>query len=357
MRKFFTALVLIPLGLIFVVFAVANRHLVTVSFDPFNSSDPSRRGHAAAVRRHHRGGDFGRGGGRLRDLVPAAPLAARGAPARGRCAAGAGATGRSARQRRAPPGGDPQRLAARRRRAADTGPPGETSRARRCRTRPQFASLFRAFAPPLLTCALNHVPDRQNLRPVHARDARRRAAGRRRHGRVRVLSAVAAPSQPRDGARSRQAGQGPRDEGGADGRCRRRDARQHRRGAAARSLAVARQGNRGAAARHQAEIRLAGDEGDRGRDLGRSRAAARLCRGRRSHPVRCPRAEGRHPSRRSRRGVRLASAGESRPQAAVHGLGRPQCRQCRGSRSRHRAPAASMFPPAWSARPASRIPR
>jgi uncharacterized integral membrane protein len=45
MRKFFTALVLIPLGLIFVVFAVANRHLVTVSFDPFNSTDPS-----AAVR-------------------------------------------------------------------------------------------------------------------------------------------------------------------------------------------------------------------------------------------------------------------------------------------------------------------
>ncbi len=41
MRKFLTALVLIPLGLIFVVFAVANRHAVTVSFDPFNSSDPS----------------------------------------------------------------------------------------------------------------------------------------------------------------------------------------------------------------------------------------------------------------------------------------------------------------------------
>jgi uncharacterized integral membrane protein len=40
MRKFFTAVVLIPLGLIFVVFAVANRHPVTVSFDPFNS-DPS----------------------------------------------------------------------------------------------------------------------------------------------------------------------------------------------------------------------------------------------------------------------------------------------------------------------------
>jgi uncharacterized integral membrane protein len=41
MRKFFTALVIIPLGLIFVVFAVANHHLVTVSFDPFNSVDPA----------------------------------------------------------------------------------------------------------------------------------------------------------------------------------------------------------------------------------------------------------------------------------------------------------------------------
>ena len=41
MRKFFTGLVLIPLGVIFVVFAVANRHEVTVSFDPFNSTDPS----------------------------------------------------------------------------------------------------------------------------------------------------------------------------------------------------------------------------------------------------------------------------------------------------------------------------
>ena len=41
MRKFFTALVVIPLGIIFIVFAVANRHLVTVSFDPFNSVNPS----------------------------------------------------------------------------------------------------------------------------------------------------------------------------------------------------------------------------------------------------------------------------------------------------------------------------
>jgi uncharacterized integral membrane protein len=41
MRKFFSGLVLIPLGLVFIVFAVANRHQVTVSFDPFNSTDPS----------------------------------------------------------------------------------------------------------------------------------------------------------------------------------------------------------------------------------------------------------------------------------------------------------------------------
>jgi len=41
MRKFFSALVLIPLGLLLTVFAVANRHLVTVSFDPFHSSDPT----------------------------------------------------------------------------------------------------------------------------------------------------------------------------------------------------------------------------------------------------------------------------------------------------------------------------
>jgi uncharacterized integral membrane protein len=41
MRKFITGLILIPLGLIFIVFAVANHHLVTVSFDPFNSTDPS----------------------------------------------------------------------------------------------------------------------------------------------------------------------------------------------------------------------------------------------------------------------------------------------------------------------------
>jgi uncharacterized integral membrane protein len=41
MRKFLTVLILLPLFLILIVFAVANRHFVTVSFDPFNSVDPA----------------------------------------------------------------------------------------------------------------------------------------------------------------------------------------------------------------------------------------------------------------------------------------------------------------------------
>ncbi|MGD9838603.1 MAG: lipopolysaccharide assembly protein LapA domain-containing protein [Afipia sp.] len=41
LRKIFNALVLLPLAILFVVFAVANRHIVTLSFDPFNSSDPA----------------------------------------------------------------------------------------------------------------------------------------------------------------------------------------------------------------------------------------------------------------------------------------------------------------------------
>lgn len=41
MRKFLTALVIVPVAILFIVFAVANRHLVTVSFDPFNSANPS----------------------------------------------------------------------------------------------------------------------------------------------------------------------------------------------------------------------------------------------------------------------------------------------------------------------------
>ncbi len=40
MRKFLTYLIVIPLALVLIAFGVANRHFVTVSFDPFNSADP-----------------------------------------------------------------------------------------------------------------------------------------------------------------------------------------------------------------------------------------------------------------------------------------------------------------------------
>jgi uncharacterized integral membrane protein len=41
MRKFLTAVIVIPLALLFIVFAVANRHFVTVSFNPFDPTDPA----------------------------------------------------------------------------------------------------------------------------------------------------------------------------------------------------------------------------------------------------------------------------------------------------------------------------
>jgi uncharacterized integral membrane protein len=41
MRKFVTGVVLIPLAIVIVVFAVANRGIVAVSFDPFNTAQPA----------------------------------------------------------------------------------------------------------------------------------------------------------------------------------------------------------------------------------------------------------------------------------------------------------------------------
>ena len=40
-RKIITVLVAVPLGILLVVFMVANRHAVTVSLDPFGSGAPS----------------------------------------------------------------------------------------------------------------------------------------------------------------------------------------------------------------------------------------------------------------------------------------------------------------------------
>ena len=39
LRKILNVLVVLPLAIIFIVFAVANRHLVMLSFDPFDSTD------------------------------------------------------------------------------------------------------------------------------------------------------------------------------------------------------------------------------------------------------------------------------------------------------------------------------
>jgi uncharacterized integral membrane protein len=40
-RKILTAIVVVPLAIVIVVFAVANRQSVTVSFDPFSSAAPA----------------------------------------------------------------------------------------------------------------------------------------------------------------------------------------------------------------------------------------------------------------------------------------------------------------------------
>lgn len=41
MRKFLTAFVLVPLAIVIVMFAVANREIITVSFDPFDTAQPA----------------------------------------------------------------------------------------------------------------------------------------------------------------------------------------------------------------------------------------------------------------------------------------------------------------------------
>jgi uncharacterized integral membrane protein len=41
MRKFLAALILVPLAIVFIAFAVANRQAVTVSFDPFEQAHPA----------------------------------------------------------------------------------------------------------------------------------------------------------------------------------------------------------------------------------------------------------------------------------------------------------------------------
>lgn len=44
LRKIVTLVIVLPLAAIIIAFAVANRHAVTVSFDPFSSSSPAYAG-------------------------------------------------------------------------------------------------------------------------------------------------------------------------------------------------------------------------------------------------------------------------------------------------------------------------
>jgi len=41
LRKIVTAIILIPLAIVIVAFAVANRQITTVSFDPFSATEPA----------------------------------------------------------------------------------------------------------------------------------------------------------------------------------------------------------------------------------------------------------------------------------------------------------------------------
>ena len=42
-RKLVSALILVPLAIVLIAFAVANRDIVTVSLDPFDHADPALR--------------------------------------------------------------------------------------------------------------------------------------------------------------------------------------------------------------------------------------------------------------------------------------------------------------------------
>ena len=110
------------------------------------------RGLDAAVRADHRGGDPGRDRRRHGDLVRPAPLAPRSAAARGRCAYREAqlAELRSQALRRA---ASPAAGAAAR--AVFTCPPGETSRARRCRSGPARTRFSSRIARIRYT---DHVP-------------------------------------------------------------------------------------------------------------------------------------------------------------------------------------------------------
>lgn len=184
MQKFLTALIWIPLGAIFLVFAVSNRHPVRVSLDPFNS-DPQ-----------------------LGVTMPLFALII-GVAILGVLAGGIATWIRQRRWRRSHEGIRPMRSrrarnwpsfapASHPRQLPATAcpaywnvvpvrPASATNTARRCRT----AACVGKTQFHLQTMLRAHARCRENLWPVHARNAGRRATGRRRHGGIRELSRLA----------------------------------------------------------------------------------------------------------------------------------------------------------------------
>ena len=161
----------------------------------------------------------------------------------------------------------------------------------------------------------------------------------------------------RDGACARRAGEGPRREGRAHGRCRRRDARRsvvealkpdmlqlHGKETPERVAAV------------RAALRPAGDEGAADRDASRSRRRSALYARRRRPPA------VRRARRRARRRGPAGSASRSTGTCwristsinSVHAVGRARRRQCRRGAARSRARRRSMSRPGSRARRARR---
>ena len=334
MRKFFTALIVIPLGLIFIIFAVANRHLVTVSFDPFNSSDPTvavtlplfvviiavailgviaggsttwfrQRRWRRAARQHEADAR------QARAEADALRAAARGFA--GRSAAASGAVSRR-----------PLRVRRARQAGRDVVEPAPSADVHIPFGRPQITRPSRTMSLLVKICGLStretldvaleagadmvgfvfFPPSPRHLSLGAARELGKQAKGRA----VKVALTVDA-----DDATLENIIETLRPDilqlHGKETTARLRDIKSKFGLPVMKAMPV----------ETAADLApLAGYAGVADRILFDARAP-----------------KGCHPSRRAGRRVRLACAGEARSRAALHGLGRAQCRQCRGSRPRH----------------------
>ena len=110
-RKIVTAIILVPLAVVIIAFAVANRQIVTVSFDPFSVTEPAAVVDAAAVRADHPVAHYRRADRRGRGMAAAEQVARdRAAPGarggrfarKGRCAGRPGGRADHGPERRQP---------------------------------------------------------------------------------------------------------------------------------------------------------------------------------------------------------------------------------------------------------------